>query len=314
MLIPIGGGKDSIVTLNLLHDRLSNASAYLINRRPSSISAAIYAGIPEERICQATRTLDKRMLDCNAKGFLNGHTPFSAIVAFSAVLTAYLQGKKEVILSNESSANEATVSMGTYEVNHQYSKSYAFERDFSEYCADYLRCGVHYFSLLRPLTEFQIARYFAGLPKKYHEIFRSCNVGTKTDSWCGHCAKCLFVSVMLSPFLSFSRVAELIGAEMLNRAENRVLLQELCGVLPNKPFECVGSRREVNLSLCLAIQRAEKEQEPLPLLVEEYAHSPLYAQYAPQTVEFGQEWNEEHGLSKEYAALVKKACVSDNSK
>ena len=306
-LIPVGGGKDSIVTLNLLKGQLDNAYAYQINHRDSSEKAAILAGIPKERILEPKRTLDPNMLRLNKEGYLNGHTPFSAIVAFSAVLTAYVNGLKTVILSNESSASESTVSEA--EVNHQYSKSYQFERDFAAYERDYLRCGVQYFSLLRPLTEFQIARYFASCDTKYHEIFRSCNAGAKQDKWCGHCAKCLFVSVILSPFLPLAEIARLLGADMFNMADMEPVLQELCGALPNKPFECVGSRREVNISLCLAIAGAERRGETLPLLLRKYQESPLYAQYAAEAGAFGQEWDAQHNLPEELAALVRRECV-----
>ena len=306
-LIPVGGGKDSIVTLNLLKGQLGDAFAYQINHRDSSEKAALLAGIPKERILEPKRTLDPNMLECNRRGFLNGHTPFSAIVAFSAVLTAYLHGLSEVVLSNESSASESTVSEA--EVNHQYSKSYQFEKDFFAYERDYLRCGVRYFSLLRPLTEFQIARYFASLPTQYHEIFRSCNAGAKQDKWCGHCAKCLFVAVILSPFLPYAEIVRLLGSDLFNLADMEPVLQELCGALPNKPFECVGSRKEVNISLCLAIARAEREGEKLPLLLANYKQSPLYAEYAGTAADFGQEWDPQHNLPDELAALVRRECV-----
>lgn len=307
MLIPVGGGKDSIVTLNLLKDRLGDAYAYQINHRDSSEKAALLAGIPKERILEPKRTLDPNMLRLNKEGYLNGHTPFSAIVAFSAVLTAYLNGIGTVILSNESSASESTVSEA--EVNHQYSKSYQFEQDFAAYERDYLRCGVRYFSLLRPLTEFQIARYFASLPTAYHEIFRSCNAGAKQDKWCGHCAKCLFVTVILSPFLPYAEIVRLLGADMLNMPEMEPVLQELCGALPNKPFECVGSRKEVNISLCLAIARAAQDGTALPLLLEQYKRSPLYKEYAEQAAAFGQEWDAQHNLPEDLAALVRRECL-----
>lgn len=306
-LIPVGGGKDSIVTLNLLKDRLSDAYAYQINHRDSSEQAALLAGIPKERILEPKRTLDPHMLECNKQGFLNGHTPFSAIVAFSSVLTAYLHELHDVILSNESSASESTVSEA--EVNHQYSKSYQFERDFFAYERDVLRCGVRYYSLLRPLTEFQIARYFAACDTKYHEIFRSCNVGAKADKWCGHCAKCLFVSVILSPFLPLAEIARLLGASMFELPEMESALQELCGTLPNKPFECVGSRKEVNIALCLAIARAEQNGEALPLLLRNYKESPQYANYAAEAANFGQEWDAQHNLPEALSALVKRECV-----
>lgn len=307
LLIPVGGGKDSIVTLNLLKGQLDNAYAYQINHRDSSEQAALLAGIPKERILEVKRTLDPNMLRLNKEGYLNGHTPFSAIVAFSAALTAYVNGLKAVILSNESSASESTVSEA--EVNHQYSKSYQFEKDFADYEQKYLRCGVQYFSLLRPLTEFQIARYFASLPTAYHEIFRSCNAGAKQDKWCGHCAKCLFVSVILSPFLPLAEITRLLGADMFNMAEMEPVLQELCGALPNKPFECVGSRKEVNISLCLAIARAEQAGEKLPLLLEKYKASPLYAEYAETAPAFGQEWDPQHNLPAALEETVRRECV-----
>ena len=306
-LIPVGGGKDSIVTLNLLKAQLGDAYAYQINHRASSEQAALLAGIPKERILEPKRKLHPKMLECNKRGFLNGHTPFSAIVAFSAVLTAYLHGLSEVVLSNESSASESTVSDA--EINHQYSKSYQFEQDFFAYERDYLKTGIRYYSLLRPLTEFQIARYFASCDPEYHGIFRSCNAGAKEDKWCGHCAKCLFVAVILSPFLPYSEIMRLLGSDLFNLPEMEPVLQELCGALPNKPFECVGSRKEVNIALCLAIAKAERNGEKLPLLLENYKRSPLYAEFAETAAGFGQEWDPQNNLPDELAALVRRECV-----
>ena len=96
---------------------------------------------------------------------------------------------------------------------------------------------------------------------------------------------------------------------MFNMEDMEPVLQELCGALPNKPFECVGSRREVNISLCLAIARAEQTGEALPLLLRKYKESPLYAQYAADAAKFGQEWDAQHNLPPELAALVKRECV-----
>ena len=310
-LIPVGGGKDSIVTLNLLKGQLGDAYAFMINHRDSAEKSALLAGIPAERILECRRTIDPNLLRLNKEGFLNGHTPFSAVVAFSAALTAYVNGLKTVILSNESSASESTVSEA--EVNHQYSKSYQFERDFAEYEKKYLRSGVEYFSLLRPLTEFQIARYFAQLPTEFHEVFRSCNAGNargRKDEWCGHCAKCLFVSVILSPFLPHAEICRCLGADLLNDPDAAEWFWELCGMKPNKPFECVGSRREVNLAVCLAIRRTEAAGEALPLLYAQYQESPLYAEYLPQTDGFGQEWDDENNLPAELAELVRRECVT----
>lgn len=308
LLIPVGGGKDSIVTLNLLKDRLGEAKAFQIGRRHSAEQAALYAGIAPRNILCVKRTLDPNMLALNKEGFLNGHTPFSAVVAFSGVLTAYLHGLRSVVLSNESSASESTVLGG--DVNHQYSKSFEFECDFRGYAERFLGAGVDYFSLLRPLTEFQIARCFASLPKIFHETFRSCNAGAKTDSWCGRCAKCLFVAVILSPFLTYGEISRLLGADILDNTEMLPVLRELCGLSPNKPFECVGSREEANIALTLGILRAKKSGEKPPALAAFYEQTPLFAQYQSRAAGYGTEWDNNHNLPKDLEQLVRNECVT----
>src|ERR1035438_866350 len=127
MVIPVGGGKDSVVTLELLGDN-KWATPFILNPRGASLETIRAKGFSRDQLIEAYRTIDPVLLDLNSKGFLNGHTPFSALLAFVGVLTAILSGKKHVVLSNESSANEPTVKGSN--VNHQYSKSVEFEADF----------------------------------------------------------------------------------------------------------------------------------------------------------------------------------------
>jgi AraC-like DNA-binding protein len=143
-LIPVGGGKDSFVTLDLLKGSHENNPAFIINPLPSAVASAAAAGYEGERCIILKRTLDQNMLELNKKGYLNGHTPFSALAAFAAYMTAVLYGKKFITLSNESSANESTIKDSS--VNHQYSKSFEFEQDFQTYTAEYLNPDIRYFS------------------------------------------------------------------------------------------------------------------------------------------------------------------------
>ncbi|MDR1737019.1 MAG: hypothetical protein LBR85_09160 [Oscillospiraceae bacterium] len=265
-LVPIGGGKDSAVTLELLRNR-AERYGFIINPRKAALDTARAAGT-DGFLVRASRTLDPAMLALNAKGFLNGHTPFSAIVAFSSVLAAYINGFENVALSNESSANEATVS-GT-DINHQYSKSFEFERDFIDYELAHIGTGVKYFSLLRPLNELQIARVFASLTS-YHNIFLSCNAGSKTDEWCANCPKCLFVYIILSPFMERGALAGIFGRDMLDSPELETFFDKLAGFLPEKPFECVGSRDEVNAALRMTARKYEESGDALPYLLRRFA-------------------------------------------
>lgn len=301
-LIPVGGGKDSIVTLNILSEMRDENACYLINRRNSIYQSAYAAGFTDDSIVLSTRTLDANMIRLNSEGYLNGHTPFSAIVAFSAVIAAYINSKKYVVLSNEASANESTVKDST--VNHQYSKSFEFENDFAEYEKKYIDSGVHYFSLLRPWSEFQIAKYFSGL-KKYHSIFRSCNKGSKKDIWCANCSKCLFVSLILSPFLSVTEISEIIGKNMFDDMEMLETFKKLIGIANEKPFECVGSRDEVNFAVSSAVNRLISSGEKLPYLFEFYKNTELFKEYSSKKNPLYEYYNDKNNLPDEFDKIMR---------
>ena len=159
----------------------------------------------------------------------------------AAELSACVHGLKYIALSNESSANESYVE-GTA-INHQYSKSTEFERDFREYCersfGGFSRCP-EYFSLLRPWSEWQIAREFVKYPQNFG-IFQSCNLGSKTNSWCCNCAKCLYVYILLAAFLEDDTLTGIFGCNMLEKQELSGMLDGLVLDGEDKPFECVGT-------------------------------------------------------------------------
>ena len=307
VLVPVGGGKDSAVTLELLKSADVPVFAYIINPRGATIHTTESADLDADHVISVHRTLDERMLQLNKEGFLNGHTPFSALVAFSTVIAARMAGLSYIALSNESSANESTVQGST--VNHQYSKSFKFETDFHRYQTDYLPGSAYYFSMLRPLSEFQIAKYFAK-QKQYHAIFRSCNAGSKTDSWCGHCPKCLFVYFILSPFLSREEVKEIFGTDMLEDETMQSTMEQLVGIQEEKPFECVGSRDEINTALVMTIDRLEKDGEKLPYLLKYYKTTGLYEEYKVKGDHFSGYFDEQNLVPTAWEKLVRKNCKS----
>lgn len=308
-LIPIGGGKDSIVTMELLSHRKENNLCYMINKRDISIRCAKLAGYNEDEILIEKRTLDPTLFGLNKEGYLNGHTPFSAVVAFSSVLTAYLFDKEYVVLSNEASANESTVE-GT-EVNHQYSKSYKFEQDFINYEKQYIDSGVHYFSLLRPFSELQIARFFAKY-EKYYNVFRSCNVGSKSDIWCCACPKCLFVYGIMSPFIDPQELAEIFGSNMLEDESMIPIFDKLIGEEPEKPFECVGTRDELNTAICMAISKREAQGKELPKLYQYYKEKRLYRMYIGKNANaYFKYYNDENSVPTEFVNRLKNLMLDE---
>ena len=240
-MVPVGGGKDSVVTLEVLRKEMG-VIPMIMNPRGATKSCVEAAGYSMDEVAVVNRTLDPLMIQLNQEGFLNGHTPFSALLAYVTLLLGFGSGSKYIALSNESSANESTVP-GT-NINHQYSKSVQFERDFRTYVAQHLSEEIQYFSFLRPLNEMQIAWFFSQF-ERYHEVFRSCNAGSKTDSWCGKCPKCLFTWIILSPFLSRERLTAIFGKDLMADPALTPFFEELNGTSAVKPFECVGTVEEV---------------------------------------------------------------------
>jgi hypothetical protein len=132
-------------------------------------------------------------------------------------------------------------------VNHQYSKSLDFEVFLQQLIADSIDPGLTYGPALRRYSELSIARAFSGL-SGYHGTFCSCNTAFRQqaaadDRWCGHCAKCHFVGLMLAPFLTPPALVGIIGRDMFDDPEQVEGFAALMSA-EGKPFECVGERGE----------------------------------------------------------------------
>ena len=293
LLLPLGGGKDSLVSLAVARRTDKEIVPFAINPQPATLEAVAAAGLAPEECIFVRRSLDQRLLRLNELGFLNGHTPFSALVALTARMVAYLYGLRDIALSNEASANEPTVDLPAADgrpINHQYSKTLEFEQAVAGYFMrnQLLEREVRYFSLLRPYSELAIARAFTELTD-YHHIFRSCNRGSKNNVWCGHCAKCLFVSLIMLPWLGRDKVAAMIGRDLIEAEDMVPILAELLGVTPTKPFECVGTRVECYLALELTRAEYGRSYDTLPLLLRQFVqwqvNGELPAELSERTVE-----------------------------
>ena len=295
-LIPVGGGKDSCVTLDLLKDRKKNNLCFTVNDQPARTHTAAAAGYSPAYIVRTIREIDGELLKRNAEGLLNGHTPFSSVVAFLSMYCAYIIGAENIILSNESSANEATL-RGS-DINHQYSKSYAFEADFNEYAKRNWAAGIRYFSLLRPFNELQIAKKFAAL-KEFHLVFRSCNAGSKSNIWCGKCAKCLFVYIILSPFMEREELIDIFGGDLLGKEELLGDFEALAGIREDKPFECVGTVEEVRCALELTVQKYIARGTERPVLLGHYTKQGQSSCYK-SAAEMLRAFNPENSMPEEF--------------
>lgn len=246
-LVPVGGGKDSCVTIELLRAAEKQTAAISLgNPRPIQDCVRV-AQIPH---IVMTRKISPVLLELNQFGqVLNGHVPITGLISFLLWAAAVLYDYKYVAMSCERSANSGNMVKNGRFINHQYSKSLDYERDFYT-----LTSAVHpefrYFSLLRPYSEAHIAKLFACLCKPYFDVFTSCNKAFKLDAtkrldrWCGVCDKCRFVFLILAPFVDKGKLIEIVGNNPLNDISQLNGYKELLGLSGHKPFECVGETAE----------------------------------------------------------------------
>jgi hypothetical protein len=270
VLIPFGGGIDSIVTVAELSP-LTDRAALFIAERPGARFEAIEESARRTglEILRAERLIDAKLLESEARGYLNGHVPVTGILSALAILTALSAGYGAVAMSNEHSASSATLQGPSGPVNHQWSKGIDFEEGFRAVLAERLG-SFEYFSWLRSRSELSVAASFAHC-EEFHDSFRSCNQAFHQDParrlecWCGTCDKCLFVDLILAPYLSRAALSAIFdGHEPLESPGLQDQLEVLVGTsIAPRPFECVGSESECRQALLLAAQRRDRADSPL---------------------------------------------------
>lgn len=263
-LILVGGGKDSVVTMELLKKQPGERNVLLVNPTVAATATAQAAGFTDPII--VTRTIDPKLLELNKQGYLNGHIPFSAMLAFLSQIVAIAWGFSDVIVSNESSASEGSLEWHDHSINHQYSKSWQFEQNFKKYVANYLNTSANYYSLLRPLSELQITALFSK-SDAYDALFSSCNV-TRNNDWCGDCPKCAFVFLMMSAILPPDRIKTIFGPDtFFDRPSLKEYFFQLVGLSDTKPLDCIGTIEESQQAVWLSIDQLSQHNQPIPKLL-----------------------------------------------
>ncbi|BCY06822.1 hypothetical protein L3i22_019100 [Actinoplanes sp. L3-i22] len=250
-LSAVGGGKDSIVTLEILRAAGLDPVPFSVNPNPVIENVNAASGLAA---LAARRKLDPRLFELNKAGALNGHIPVTAINSLIAIATAIWHGLGPVVMSNERSASDPNLIWNGHEVNHQWSKGVLAEGLLRDAVRAHTGLVDPYFSLLRTLSELHIAQLFAGYTA-YDDVVTSCNKAFKlhdpTARWCGDCPKCRFVFLAMAPHMSRERLAHIFGRDLFADVAQAPGFLELLGVDAHKPFECVGEAEECLVALSL---------------------------------------------------------------
>jgi len=257
-LVAIGGGKDSLVSIEALRTVGVEQTVTWIGSSPLIKACAERTGLPMLNI---ERKLAPELFELNKQGALNGHIPVTAVNSAILALAALLVDADQVVFSNERSASYGSLIISsdgsvTSEVNHQWSKGWTFERDFAAHLRSHVAGDLSYYSLLRPFSELAVARQFAKTDY-YDAHFSSCNrnfhiLGERpTQRWCGVCPKCHFVFLALAPFMPKPRLLNIFGRNLLDEPEQAAGFDALLEYQDHKPFECVGEGKESRAAMAL---------------------------------------------------------------
>ena len=254
VLTPFGGGIDSVVTLTQLLGHVDQSLFIVSPPSGRFLPLENTAAVSTLPVVRATRSLDEQLLD-DDETWWHGHVPVTAMITLLAAVAAVASGRGGVAMSNEHSASAPNLRWRERDVNHQWSKSWVAEELISAALSEVVGPDLVVASVLRDRSELWVAQQFAQLTA-YHHVFRSCNraFAQKRDdrapTWCGECDKCLFIDLILAPFLSRSALRSIFDAEPLARADLGDALRTLVGVgLDHKPFECVGDPDESAVAL-----------------------------------------------------------------
>ena len=264
-LVPIGGGKDSLVSIETLRTLGVQQTVTWIGGSQLIAACAAHTGLATLNI---GRQLAPQLFDLNRQGAWNGHIPVTAVNSAIMAFAAVVLGVDQVVFSNERSASYGSIIPGTGEVNHQWSKGWAFESGFGAHLQSHVAADLQYYSLLRPLSELAVARQFAKTDR-YDAHFSSCNrnfhiLGERpTSRWCGVCPKCHFVFLALAPFVPKVRLVGIVGRNLLDDPAQTAGFDALLEYQDHKPFECVGEGRESRAAMAALAQRPEWREDAL---------------------------------------------------
>ncbi len=270
-LVAIGGGKDSLVSIEALRAAGVAQTVTWIGGSQLIRACAERTGLPTLNI---GRTLAPALFELNQQGAYNGHIPVTAINSMIMLFAALLVGADQVVFSNEHSA-----SYGSLATRHRRGQSPVVQGLALGARAGRARrtpCRRRPALLLPAAPAVRSWRWRASSPRTTTTtpIFSSCNrnfhiMGERpVNRWCGVCPKCHFVFLALAPFMPKTRLVMIFGRNLLDDASQAGGFDALLEFQDHKPFECVGEGRESRASMATLAARPEWKED---VLVQRFA-------------------------------------------
>ena len=204
--VPVGGGKDSIVTLECLKRAgeplvlFALGDAEPIAACIAAIRTAVHPGASPAR---------PRLVPTQRRGRAERPCPDHRDPE------RHRSGRRGAVLAATRSRCRTSTPPAPPTLRPTASRSiissanpWSSNGDFAEYVAGHISPSLAYFSLLRPLSEIEIARRFAQLSGLFSDLSQLQHrlpadaPDERGQAWCGDCPKCRFVFLALGPVSS----------------------------------------------------------------------------------------------------------------
>jgi hypothetical protein len=269
-VLGIGGGKDSILAGEALKKAGVPLEGFVMATGEALGQAGEVAKVMGVPLHVIGRQLDKQLLELQEQpGAYKGHIPISLIFGLVGSLLAAAKGISYAVVANERSASTPQTEWQGQAVNHQWSKSSAFEAAFQNYLHAHVSENLTYFSAIRPLGSVGVAKAFAKLPQ-YFEVFTSDNFVFRMDPakrpnsrWSLESPKSLSSFILLSPWLDEDAMRRIFGINFFEKTELKDLFLSLVGIKGNPPLDCVGTPPELAASLAKTLEQGKWQGSPL---------------------------------------------------
>jgi len=247
LLLLNGGGKDTVVMVEICKTLDIELAWFAVNLKDSQKKIAESSGINTQY--DVDISYDKN-ISRDSKYEIHS-LPYLMSYNILAFPLAVARGYSYISSGNEASSNFGNITYKGMDINHQYTKSFEFERLLSELAKKHISPAFHNFSLLRPFHDIQLGKYYSRHNQYFGSIV-SCNIDP--INWCKKCAKCAFTYIALMPFVREDDMNRIFGSNFLLDRDIRREVVELT-TKSLKPWECVGTKEECKLVLFMILQK-----------------------------------------------------------
>jgi len=200
------------------------------------------------------------------QGVSNDPTITNAL--FIMMMIAAQQGHKFLVLANDKSSNESNATHEGRSVNHQSAKGSTYITRFNNFLE---RKGLpfRYVSICEEVYSIGTVHQLSLWNKNILKELTSCNEAQwapDSSRWCGRCPKCAFSYALIEAVTDYKFAISVVGEDLFSIKELETTWTRLFDPSTEKPFECVGEKRETLMALVRCKKQRLQNGEPLGAL------------------------------------------------